>query len=144
MRNYTIGSKSLLLKAVCLAMVIVLGAGMFGAGAMASADCGMTCCCHSDARHMQSSAEMQMRSPMGCCTGTPLKSCDLQSSTPFELPEITMASSNWDLPNAGGSTVVLSGSNDYRQSIGSKTLSQVLDPNFDSPPLYLQKLNFLI
>ena len=138
------GTRSMMLKAVCTAMVLILGGSLFAAGVMGSDGCGMKCCCQTGPSHMQPSAEKQMRSPMGCCAGVPLSPCDLQSARPFELPEIILASCCDDLSNTGGATDILSDANDTPQNPAAKFISQVLDPKFNSPPLYLQNLSLLI
>jgi hypothetical protein len=117
---------------------------LFAAGVMGSGGCGMKCCCQTGPTHMQPSAERQMRSPMGCCAGVPLRPCDIQSAPPYQLPEIILAACCGDLPTAGGPTAILTDSNDNRRNLGGNFISQVLDPKFNSPPLYLKKLSFLI
>lgn len=144
MNKISTSTRSIMLKVVCTAMVLILGGSLFAAGVMGSDGCGMKCCCQIGPTHMPPSAEKQMRSPMGCCSGVPLSPCDLQSANPFELPDITLASCCIDLPNAGGSTGILAVSNDNRQNLSGNFISQVLDPKFNAPPLYLQNLSFLI
>jgi len=144
MNKNSTSAKSLMLKALCTAMVIVLGGSLFAAGAMGSEGCGMTCCCQTAANHMQSSAEKQMRSPMGCCAGVPLSPCDIQAAGPLELPEVILASSFGNFHDAGGPSAVINPAADERKTSGAKFISQVLDPKFNSPPLYLQNLSFLI
>lgn len=136
--------RSIMLKVVCTAMVLILGGSLFAAGVMGSDGCGMRCCCQDSPTHMQPAAEAQMRSPMGCCAGVPLSPCDLQSAKSFELPVIILASCRDDLSNAGGPTVILTDANPNRQNSGANSISQVLDPKFNSPPIYLQNLSFLI
>jgi hypothetical protein len=144
MNKISHSTRSIMLKAVCTALVLILGGSLFAAGVMGSGDCGMKCCCQTGPTHIQPSAEKQMRAPMGCCSGVPLSPCDLQSAKPFELPEIILASCCIDLPNADGPTGILTDSNDNGQSLSGNFFSQVLDPKFNSPPLYLQNLSFLI
>ena len=144
MNKTAIGPRSILLKAVCAVLALILGGSLFAAGVMGSDGCGMKCCCQTGPTHMQPSAERQMRSPMGCCSGVPLRPCDIQSAQPHQLPEITLAACCGGLPCAGGPTGILTDSNDNRRNLGGNSISQVLDPKFNSPPLYLQKLSFLI
>ena len=133
-----------MLKAVCTALVFILGGSLFAAGAMGSDGCGMKCSCQTGPTHVQPAAGQQMQSPMGCCSGVPLSPCDIQSGRPFELPEIILAVCCDDLSNAGGTTAALTDANGRRQSPGADFISHVLDPRFNSPPLYLQNLSFLI
>ena len=144
MKKNSASARSIMLKAVCTALVLILGGSLFAAGVMGSVGCGMKCCCQTGPTPMQSSAEKQMRSAIGCCSGVPLSPCNLQSTKPFELPDITLASCCLDLPNAYGPTGILIDSNDNGQNLSGNFLSQVLDPKFNSPPLYLQNLSFLI
>ncbi|CAB1074855.1 hypothetical protein D1AOALGA4SA_2675 [Olavius algarvensis Delta 1 endosymbiont] len=144
MNKLSASAKSILLKAVCTAMVIILGGSLFAAGAMGAEGCGMKCCCQTGPSHVQSSAEKQMRSPMGCCAGVPLSPCDIQAARPLELPEIILASSCDYLPEISGTAVMINPAGDQRKNSGAKFISQVLDPKFNSPPLYLQNSSFLI
>lgn len=144
MNKIPTGKRSIMLKAVCTAMVLILGGSLFAAGVMGSDGCGMKCCCQSGPTHMQPSAETQMRAPMGCCSGVPLSPCDLQSAKPFELPEIVLASSRADLSSVGGPSVILTDVIHKSQNTGAKFNVQALDPKFHSPPKYLQNLSFLI
>jgi len=144
MIKISLGTRSFMLKAVCTALVLILGGSLFAAGVMGSDGCGMKCCCQTGPTLLQSSAEKQMRSPMGCCSGVPLSPCDLQSAKPLELPKIIIASCSQNLVNADGPTVILTDANDNQQNLGLNYISQFLDPQFNSPPLYLQKLSFLI
>jgi hypothetical protein len=70
--------------------------------------------------------------------------CDLQAAKNIDLPDIALASWRADLPNAGGPVSGVNVSNNGQMEIGDKSLSQALVPKFNSPPLYLQKLSFLI
>ena len=144
MKKISTSNKSTMLKAVCTAMVLILGGSLFASGVMGSDGCGMKCCCQTGPTRMQPSAEKQMRSPMGCCSGVPLSPCDIQSAKPFQLPEITLASCCKDLPHAGGSTVIFTDANDHRLNPGISFISQNLDPQIKSPPIYLHNLSFLI
>jgi len=144
MNKISTGIRSILLKAVCTALVLILGGSLFAAGAMGSGGCGMTCCCQTGPTHMQPAAEKQMQSPMGCCSGVPLSPCDIQSAIPFELPEVILASSCDDLSKAGGPTGILTDANENRQNSGANFVSQVRDPHFNSPPIFLQNLSLLI
>ena len=144
MNKVLASAKLAMLKAVCTAMVIVLGGGLFAAGAVGAEGCGMKCCCQSGPNHVAPLADKQMRSAIGCCAGVPLNPCDLQSARPFELPEIILASCGDNLPNAGGTSVISIGAVDESDNTGAQFISQVLNPEFNSPPLFLQNLSFLI
>ena len=138
------GTRSIILKAVCTAMVLILGGSLFAAGVMGADGCGMKCCCQTGPTHVQPSAEKQMRAPMGCCSEVPRSPCELQSAKPFELPEIILASCYDELSKAGGSAVILPDAIGRMPETGLNYFSQVLDLKFNSPPIYLQNLSFLI
>jgi hypothetical protein len=144
MKKISASARSAMLKAVCTAMVIVLGGCLFVAGAVGAEGCGMKCCCQIGPAHMQPPVDKQMRSAMGCCAGVPLSSCDLQSARPFELPETILVSCGVSLPNGGGAPMVSIGAVDESHNAGVKFISQVLEPKFNPPPLFLQNLTFLI
>jgi hypothetical protein len=144
MNNLSTGTRSTLRKAVYTALVLILGANLFAAGAMASNGCAMKCCCQTGPAHMQPSAEKQMRSSQGCCSGVPFRPCDIQSAKPFELPEMISASCCTYHSYAGGVSVFLCDAGDQSQNSGAKFNIQVLDPQFISPPIYLQHLSLLI
>jgi len=142
-KNFT-GSRSIMLKAVCAAMVLILGGSLFAAGAMASNGCAMKCCCRTGPSHVQPATEKHMRSPQGCCSGVPFSPCDIQSAKPFELPEIIPASCCPYHSHTGGVAVILADAGVRSQNSGAKFIAQVLDPKFKSPPIFLQKLSLLI
>ena len=144
MNKTPIGNRSIMLKAVCTVMVLILGGSLFAAGAMGSDGCGLKCCCQTGPTHLPPSAEQQMRAPMGCCSGVAQSPCDLQSAKPFELPEIILAASRDDLSSVGGPSVNLADVIYNRQNSVAKFISLVLDPKFNSPPLFLQNASFLI
>ena len=144
MINLTARNRLILLKTICAGLALVLGVGLFGNAAMGSNSCGMKCCCHSGATQMKPSTEMQMRSSMGCCSGASLSPCDMQGAEPVDLPETALASWRPNLTGADGSNVVHTAFIELGQHISNNYPSQTLDPQFNSPPLYIQKLSFLI
>ena len=144
MNKMTTGKRSTMRKAVCTVMILLLCAGIFGGAAMGSGGCGIKCCCQTGPSHMKSSAVMQMRSQMGCCSGGILNPCDLQGTEPVELPELVLTPLRENPLNSDDSTPSLPSINDYGQQKNKKTISQTQDAQFNSPPIYLQKLSFLI
>ena len=144
MNKTSANKRSIMLKAVSTALILILSGSLFAAGAMGSDGCGMTCCCQNSPTRTQFAAEKQMRSPMGCCSGVPLSPCDLQSSRPIELPDIISATCCIDLPNTGAPTGLSTVSNVLGQNLNGNLISQQQEPAFISPPLFLQNLSFLI
>ena len=144
MNKISTDRRSILLKAVCTALVLILGGSLFAAGVMGSGGCGMNCCCQTGPTHMQPAADKQMRSALDCCSGVPISPCNLQSTKPFELPDITLAACCIDLPIVYGPTGILTDANVNGQNLSGNFISQRLDPKFISPALYLQNSSLLI
>lgn len=138
------GFKPFLLKGVCTGLTLILGGSLFAAGALGSDRCGIECCCKSGPTHMQHLTEKQIQAQMGCCSGVLPRPCDLKSANPFELPEIVMASCSRDSSHAVGPLNFVDDSPDTNFNPGGNSFSKIVDPQFNSPPLYLQKLSFLI
>ncbi len=136
--------KSSFHKGVCTVLIVILGGSLFAAGALGANNCGMECCCKTGPTHMQPGTEKQIRSQIGCCSAVPLSPCDLQSANPLELPEFTMASGYWNYPYANGILDVVDNSPTTNPNSDGNSISQILEPQFNPPPLYLQKLTFLI
>ena len=143
MNQLSIGNRSTVRKAVCTVMILVLGSGIFSSAAMGSGGCGIKCCCQTGPSHMESSAVMQMRSPMGCCSGGTLSPCKLQGAKPVEFPELALTPWRANPLNAHPSFPNFFAINDYGQYITRNAISQTQAPKFNAP-LYLQKLSFLI
>jgi hypothetical protein len=144
MKKISTGKRSIRLKAVSTALVLILGASLLAAGVMASNGCAMKCCCQTGPAHMPPSAEKQMRSPQGCCSGVPFSPCDIQSAKPFELPEMISASCCAYHSYAGWVSLILFDAGDKSQNPGAKLDIQALDSKFISPPIYLQHQSLLI
>lgn len=144
MNKISTGTRSTMLKAVCAALVLILGGSLFAAGVMAANGCAMQCCCRPGPSHMQPSPEKQMRSSQGCCSGVSVRPCDFQSARPLELPETILASCCAHHCYTGGAPLVLIDANDKSLNPGAEFISRDLAPNFISPPIYLQHLSLLI
>ena len=144
MIKMTLTNRSTMRRTVCTVRILVLGAGMFGGAAMGSGGCGTKCCCQAGPSPMKSTGVMQLRSPMGCCSGGTFSPCDLQGAEPVELPEPALTPWRSTPSNADGSTPSLVSMKDTGQHLNKKAISQTQDPKYNSPPLYLQKLSFLI
>ncbi len=133
-----------LFKAICIAMVLVIGGSLFSAGAMNAADCGGQCCCKVNSMNMQSLADTSMRSMNGCCSGDDVRPCDIQKAKPYELPAMTLSSCCIYGFSADGNVTTLIGATDIQIKFKGQSFSQDLEPHFRPPPLYLQQLSFLI
>jgi len=137
-------TRLLILKAICIAVALSFGAGLFAAGVLANSGCGLKCCCQSNPMTAQHNPGNQMRAAMGCCNGTWFTPCDLVSGTQLELPDITLSSPGGHTLNAVGSTQNLSDSLIDRHGFRGNDFDQFGREIFRPPPLYLQNLSFLI
>jgi hypothetical protein len=93
---------------------------------------------------MEPADDMRLQSPIDCCLGGTLGSCGMQGTESVELPGPALTSWRVKLFNADVSTACLVALNDNGQHPNSIEISQSLGQKFNSPPLYLQKLSFLI
>jgi hypothetical protein len=145
MRKISTGYRSLISKAVCVSLALILGGSLFATGLTASGGCGMKCCCQAGApMDLQHSAEKLVRSQMGCCSGVAARPCDLQSAQPFELPIIVSAAGHRFQPDAFGPAMIPVESFGGRLNSGGDSIFLRSEQTFRSPPLYLQKLSLLI
>jgi hypothetical protein len=117
---------------------------LFAAGTMASADCGMNCCCQAGPAGMQHQPQKQMRSLIGCCSEVPLSPCGLQSTLPYKLPEVIPASCHGFHHVVFGPAAVLSGSFSASRNSSGSVIFLPADQRYISPPLYLQNHSYLI
>jgi hypothetical protein len=122
----------------------MIGGSMLASGLMATDDCGMRCCCQSASPNMQSNAPQQMRSSMNCCSGAPLKACDLQSSRPYELPQVIPASCRGMHQTGIGLAVAINVCAADGHDSGANDIFQLADRTFKSPPLYLTHHSYII
>jgi len=144
MKKNSTNIRSNLHKAVCIGLIIIFSGSVFTAGAMQTDGCGMQCCCQTGTTHGQPMAEKLMLSQMGCCSNVPLSPCDLQSSLPYELPDIMLASCCIDLPNSGMATGMLTDTSVFGQNLFGGLTAQAPAPRINSRPIYLQNSSFLI
>jgi len=134
----------LLIKAICLALALTVGASLIATGLMANSGCGMKCCCLSQPMIQHPTTQEQIRSSMDCCSGSSQMPCDLVSATELRLPEITLASSSVHKSTAAGATGTFSDDLIDRHVLRGHAFDQFAWKKFRSPPLYLQNLSFLI
>ena len=141
--KWVVPGNRLILKAVCVGLVLTLGAGLVAAGAMAASGCGMKCCCASKQENRQHVSQVQIRSAMGCCSGNSQMPCDLVAATQVQLPEISLAASTSHLPTGVGSANDIDHAWIDRHGFRSHVFDPGSQENFLAPPLYLQNLSFL-
>lgn len=131
-------------KAVCLAIICTLAAGLFAADVLAMGGCGLKCCCLSKPMAQHPAPQEQIRSAMGCCAGAAQMPCDLVRANELRYPDITIAAATGHGINtvgpANGPAIAQTDRHDYKGQV----LDQFERQNFPTPPLYLQNLSFLI
>jgi hypothetical protein len=86
----------------------------------------------------------QIRASMGCCSGTPVNPCDIESAQKIGLPEFTLCSTGFHIPQPGGPAVIFDLSGSDGRNFSAIVISQPVGLKIISPPIYLQKLSFLI
>ena len=145
MKKAVHGNK-LLLKAVCLGLVLTVGACLIAAGITAASDCAVKCCCLSEPTSSHHAPQDQIRSSMGCCSGSSQMPCDLVAAAKVQFPETSLASSRvrGHLPTGIGLANPISVGVICRYAFRSGAFNQSAQVKFRPPPLYLQKLSFLI
>ena len=134
----------LLIKAICIALALTFGASLIATGVMANSGCAMKCCCLNQPMTRHHTAQEQIRSSKGCCSGSSQMPCDLVSATELRLPEIALASSAGHLPTVAGSAGNFFDDLIDRHGFRGHAFDQFAREKFRSPLLYLQNLSFLI
>ena len=137
------GARLLILKTFCIALTLIFGTILFSAGSLAGQGCGSKCCCQSNPNSMSHDAGKQIRVSAGC-SGTPVIPCDLESTQELDLPEFTLCATGFNFPRPGGSAVILDQPRSDGRNFSGIVISQPVGQKINSPPIYLQKLSFLI
>jgi len=133
-----------MLKALCVALTLVLGASFFAAGAFAKPGCGEKCRCHSHPIDRHHSKGDLIPLSAGFCSGNPMIPCDLESSRASDVPEFLLSSAGGGLPNTAGPAGIATGSLTGRHNFRGYEIYQLLREKSRSAPKYLQNLSFLI
>jgi hypothetical protein len=138
------GARLLIQKSFCIALILVFGMAIFTAGSFAGQSCGSICCCQSIPISMAHNAGEQIRASMGCCARTPVNPCDIGSARKQELQEFTLCSTGFHFSQPGGPAVIFNLSGSEARNFSAIVISQPVGLQIISPPIYLQKLSFLI
>ena len=141
--NKVVSGNRSLVKAVCFGLALILGACLSADGVMAASGCGVTCCCLSKPTSRHHAPQEQMRSSMGCCSGSQQMPCDLVAATDLQLPDISLTPSTVPLPDGVGSANQISDGLIDWHGLRVLAFDQRAQKNFRAPPLYLQNLSFL-
>jgi hypothetical protein len=133
-----------MLKAICLALTLVLGVSLFAASAFAGSGCGEKCRCHSRPMDMDHSKGEQIPFSSDFCNGTPMIPCDLESSRASDVPEFILGSAGGNLSTAVGLTGIATDPSTARHDFRGYDFYQHSREKSRSAPIYLQNLSFLI
>jgi hypothetical protein len=132
------------IKVICIALALTFGASLMATGVMANSGCGMQCCGLSKPMTRHHTTQEQIRSSMGCCSGSGQLPCDLVSAMELRFSEISLASSGGHMSTAAGATGTFFDDLIDRYGLRGHAFDQFAREKFPSPPLYLQNLSFLI
>ena len=144
MNKKAAGIRLLMLKGFCLALTLILAAGLFTAGAFAGSDCGEKCCCHSSPMNMNQSQEEPITLSADLCKGDPIIPCDLKSGQTSELPEFIPGSVGSNLTYSDAPMDTLADSFSEPLNLRSDAPYLFVRGELQSAPIYLQNLTFLI
>jgi len=145
MKKNPVGNRLQMVKTICVAVALVFGTSLFAAGAFAEPGCGEKCMCQSNPMALhQFAGQLIPLSTNFCDGGDPMTPCNMESGQTSELPEFILASVGGVLPNAVGPTGIISDFRTDRHDFRSNDQYQLVREKFQSPPIYLQKLSFLI
>ena len=134
----------LIAKAICLAMCLVFVVSLFVTGALADTGCKVKCCCQSNPTDRHPEPGKQIKSARGCCSGSPLNPCDLESGRSFDLPQVIVGSVGSDSTHAVGAPGHLSSVFYDRLVFSSHNPHRYEVEKIHSPPLDLKNLIFLV
>ena len=133
-----------MLKAICLALPLVLGVSVFATGAFAESGCGEKCRCHSHPMDMHHAKEALMPLSSDFCNGDPLIPCNLESRRASEPPELIMGSADGNLSTAVGPPGIAIDSSPVGHDFRGYDFDQFFRKKSRTAPIYLQNLSFLI
>ena len=144
MNNNAAGIGFFISKAICVALTLVLGVSLFGAGAIADSRCGKKCCAQSGPMDMHHSKGKLKPSSADSCSGDPMVPCDLETGQSSELPEFILSSAGGGQPNTVGSTGIAAGFLTDKYGFRGNDDYQFVPANSRSAPIYLQNASILI
>jgi hypothetical protein len=137
-------SSSIILKGMCFALAFIISNSLFAAGTMAAADCGMKCCCQTGPTGMPHHTQKQVQSSIAFCNEVPLSPCGLQSTRPYNLPEVIPVSYCSLRHVVFGPSAISSDSFRGSRYFSGNIIFQPADQRYNLPPLYLQNHAYLI
>jgi len=136
----------LLSKVICLTLTLLVGGSLLTTGLSTIDRCGAErcCCIMIQPMEMHIGEAKQIQPPTGCCSGEGPPPCELQSKTPFGIPDAAITSGGNPPPQfltPGGSASNPAG---HTTDTGPhfERLAKVQHSQF--PPLFLCNQSFLI
>ena len=144
MKKHTAGVGLFVSKAICVALILILGTSLFVAGGYAELGCGENCCCHRSTMDRHHSKEIRVNLSTGFCKGNPMTPCDIETGQSTQLPNFILSSPDASQPK----TVVSTGTNTDFLINGHTSRAryhyQSVRKNYPSTPIYLQNSSFII
>ena len=131
-------------KVIYLALVLVLVANLFAAGALAELGCGEKCCCYRDTMDMHHSKDKQISLSADSCGGGPMIPCDLETGQSSELPDFILSSVSGIQPNTIAPAIAITDSPIDRHHLNTVGLYQFTPKKSQTASIYLQNASLLI
>ena len=144
MNKKAAGIRLLMLKGFCLALTLILGAGLFAAGAFAESSCGEKCCSPGSPMDMHHSKGKLIPLSAGFCSGDHMIPCNLETGQSSGLPEFIPGSVGGNLTYSDGPVDIRTDSFSNRFNLRSEAPYLLVQGKLQSAPIYLQNVSFLI
>jgi len=142
MKKNSIGNKKHMMKTMGVVLTLIFTVCLYANGVFADTGCGAKCC------HQISPGGIDHTPPIksfGNCRSEEARiPCDLQSKPTAELPEYTWVSSGGRVPNPVGPMEIYVDSIVDDPVVKPNCSVQTVWEKSQPPPIYLQKLSFLI
>ena len=145
MYGFSAGNKAMVFKVICLGITMVLCGSLFSAGLPAYGTCGIQCCCRTNMgadRHAPAEAPEHLSSAH--CQDTVERRCCMASTNPMELPDVASAAGSEPAFKLYGFATSANDGTDSLFEAAGETGALSADREFRDPPLYVQKMSFII
>lgn len=144
MNKKAAGIRLHMFKGFCLALTLILGASLFAGGAFAESGCGEKCCSPGSPMDMHHSKGELIPVSAGFCNGDPMIPCNLETGQSSGLPQFIPGSVDGNLTYSDGPVDILADSFSNRFNLRSGASYLLVQRKFQSAPIYLQNVSFLI
>lgn len=138
------GTGLFILKAMCIALTLILGTSLFAMGAVTEAGCGEKCRCHRRPMNMDHSMGGTVPLSADLCNGDPLIPCNVESSQTSELPQFISGSVGFNYTPTVGPADLIADSVTNKHDSRSEVSYQFSREQSRSAPIFLQNASFLI